>query len=201
MKNVTARPPPTCGFVNWNHPRMHAPTDPCPVCHPASRTYVKDLDYLRRVVAWANAQDESHWYGEHYAVPAYKIMEVYDAVHRLGTELAEIVSDTRPQPWHSYTKGEQDMVNAARAALGKAPFREARTDTLEGCEHRAKELGCTVESIIRTRTGLVLLCHRADDDTWITWRTFTGVEGFDSGRYDMTRAEGFADLTERARMG
>ena len=62
---------------------------------------------------------------------------------------------------------------------------------------RASELGCTVQAIL----GNVILCCRKADDTYITWRATvynnSAVE-FISGCYDMSPAEGQANLIERA---
>lgn len=73
------------------------------------------------------------------------------------------------------------------------------TTSLEGCRELAASLGCELVSARFVSGGRVVLCHRTEDDSWITWRTYDkGAPGFHHGHYDMTESEGRADLIERA---
>jgi hypothetical protein len=62
---------------------------------------------------------------------------------------------------------------------------------------RACELGCTVQAVL----GNVILCARASDDTYITWRCAvynnSKVE-FISGCYDMDKQAAWTNFIERA---
>lgn len=82
----------------------------------------KDLDYLRAVVAWANGQDEDYWFGVDRTMSAEDVMRVYDAVQYLKADVDEIVTDELPHPWSSYSKKDQDMINAVRVAFGRRPM-------------------------------------------------------------------------------
>lgn len=84
-----------------------------------------DIDYLRRVVAWANAQREDYWHpapGKH--VSWLNIVAVYNAVQFLGSEIEEVIADDLPFPWVSYTKDERRAINTVRSALG-LPFKRS----------------------------------------------------------------------------
>lgn len=72
------------------------------------------------------------------------------------------------------------------------------TRTLEGCVTQASRLGCELVSTGYRHDGRILLCHRTEDDTWITWRTFgKGPLGFYHGHYDMTEEEARGDMLDR----
>lgn len=75
-----------------------------------------DLDYLRNVVSWANAEREDYWYPPAGALPWQRICEVYDAVHYLGAELEDVLSDDLP---FTYSAEEREAINVVRTACGR----------------------------------------------------------------------------------
>lgn len=79
-----------------------------------------NIELLRDVVAWANAQREDYWHpsvGE--SMPAATVIGVYIAVIRhLGSTIEEVIADDLPFKWSEYNAEDQEAINYVRRALG-----------------------------------------------------------------------------------
>lgn len=84
-----------------------------------------DIDLLRDVVAWANAQREDYWHpSPGMTVPARTVIGVYIAVVRhLGSTIEETIADPLPFKWGEYNAEDQEAINYVRRALGLRPKR------------------------------------------------------------------------------
>lgn len=93
--------------------------------HHFTPTLNDNIDLLRDVVAWANAQREDYWHPSPGAtVPARTVIGVYIAVVRhLGSTIEEVIADDLPFQWSEYNTEDQRAINYVRRALGVAPKR------------------------------------------------------------------------------
>lgn len=82
-----------------------------------------NVDLLREVVTWANAQREDYWHpSKGFAMHTNAVIGVYLAVVRcLDSTIEEVISDDLL--WDEYSLEDQAAINYTRGAFGLPPKR------------------------------------------------------------------------------